>query len=76
MGIPCGRHVDKGQLELYRTVKVVEKVAPAVEDGGFVFVLIQLIVDVLKLDGFRKVGVFDTADPVGIHLLKRDTVLC
>ena len=44
------RHVHKGQLEFYRAVEVVQKIAPALEDSGFILVLIELVVDVLKLN--------------------------
>ena len=41
-----------------------------------VLVLVELIVDVLKLDGFRVVAVRHAANAVGEHPLKRDAVLC
>ena len=68
--------VDEGELELDGAVEIVEEVAPAVKDRGFVLVLRELIVDVLILDGFGEIGVRYPADPVGVHTLERDTVLC
>ena len=47
----------KRQLKLNRAVEVVEEIAPALEDRGFILVLRKLIVDVLKLNGFCVVTV-------------------
>ena len=79
--VPCvavagGGAVDKGELEFHGAVEVVEEIAPCVEDGGLVLVLVELVVDVLKLDGFRVVAVRHAANAVGEHPLERDAVLC
>ena len=55
--------------------KIVEEVAPAVENGGLVLVLVELVVDILKLHGFRVVIVRHAAHAVGVHPLKGDAVL-
>ena len=70
----CG-NIHEGKLKLDGAVKVVEEVAPAVKDGGFILVLVELIVDVLKLNGFGIGIVRHAADAVREHPLKRDAVL-
>ena len=73
---PLGRRqVQKGQLEADGAVKVVEEIAPALEDGGFIFVLRKLVVDVLELDGFCVAAIRHLADAVRPHPLIRDVVL-
>ena len=52
VGIPRGGEVDEGELEADGGIKIVEEVAPAVENGGLVLVLVELVVDILKLHGF------------------------
>ena len=76
VGVLIRRKVHKGQLELHRTVEVVEKVAPGLKDSGFILVLIELIVDVLELDGLGEVAGFYTANAVLPHPFKGNTVLC
>ena len=56
-------------------VKVVEEVAPALEDGGFVLVLAELVVDVLELDGLGVAAIRHLADAVRPHPLIGDAVL-
>ena len=56
-------------------VKKVEKTAPFIEDGCFIFLLCQLIVDVLELNGFGVIAVCHTANPIREHSLKRDRLL-
>ena len=67
--------VNEGKLKLDGGIEIVEEVAPPVENGGFVLVGVQHIVDIRKTDGFRISGVIDAADSVGEHPLKRNTVL-
>ena len=71
----CGGQVQKRELKANGAVEVVEEIAPRFKDGGLVLVLIELIVDVLKLDGFGVIVVFHPAYPVREHTLKWDTVL-
>src|SRR5699024_9099141 len=52
--------VQKRQLKANRAVKVVEKVTPALDNRGFILILRELIVDVLKLDGFCVVAICHT----------------
>ena len=70
----CGR-VHEAELETYRGIKIVEEVAPAVEDGVLVLVLAQLVVDVLKLNGLAVKTALHAAYPVREHSLERDAVL-
>ena len=68
--------IDERELELHRAVKIVEKIAPRIENRGLVIILVELIVDILKLDGFGVIGVRHPANTVWEHPLKRDAVLC
>ena len=70
-----GTHIHEGQFKMDGAVKKVEKTAPFIEDGCFIFLLCQLIVDVLKLNGFGVIAVCHTANPVRKHPLKRDRLL-
>ena len=74
-GLLRGRQVQKGQLKLNGAVKVVEEIAPALEDRRLVLVLRELVVDVLKLDGLGIMAVCHPADAVRPHPLIRDAVL-
>ena len=76
VGVLVCRHIHKRQLELNRAVKVIKEITPALKDRCFILVLIELIVDVLELDGLGEVAGFYTAHPIGEHTLKRDAVLC
>ena len=72
-----GRHapIEKVQREIYGTVEVVEESGPAAEDGVFVVRFAQLIVDVLKLDGFGVMLICGPTNAVRPHLQERDAVL-
>ena len=74
-GLPAGGHVEKGKLKVNGTVKIVQEITPGIEDGGFVIVLAQLVVDILKLNSFVIEPFPDTADAVRPHPLKGDGVL-
>ena len=65
-----GRHapVEKAQREIYGAVEVIEESGPASEDGVFVVRLAQLIVNVLKLDGFGVMLICGPANAVRPHL--------
>ena len=73
-GIRC--HVHEGQLKLNGAVEEIQKAAPFFKDGGLVLLLCQLIVDILKLDGFGVVVICHTANAIREHPLERNTVLC
>ena len=75
IGVTCGRRVDKRELEADGAVEVVEEIAPAVKDRGLVLVLIELVVDVLKLYGLGVEALRHAADPVRVHPLEGDAVL-
>ena len=74
-GFRTGRQVEEGKLKVNGCVKVVQEIAPALKDRGFIIILRQLVVDILKLNGFGVVVVGDTADAVRPHPLIRDRVL-
>ena len=69
------RQVQEGQLKPDGAVKVVEEIAPALEDGRFVLVLAELVVDVLELDGFRVAAIRHFTDTVRPHPFIWDAVL-
>ena len=69
------RKVQKRQLEMNRAVKIIEEITPPLKDCRLIFVLGELIVDVLKLNGLCVVAVRYAADSVRPHPFIRDTVL-
>ena len=68
-GFRTGGQVEEGKLKVNGCVKVVEEITPALEDASLVIVLSQLVVDILKLNGFGVVVIRDAADPVRPHPL-------
>jgi hypothetical protein len=50
--------------------------APLLKDLGLVFLLCQLVIDILKLDGLCIIVFPDPADAVLKHPVKRNTLLC
>ena len=75
VGILVRRHVEKRQLEVDGCVEVVEEITPAVKDSGFVFILTELVVDVLKLNGFCVVVFCYPANAVREHPLEGNGIL-
>ena len=67
--------IDERQLEVDGTVKIVEKIAPAFKNAGFVFILRQLIIDIIETDGFRKPTVLAVADTITVHRFVRNAAL-
>ena len=61
--------IQERELQMNPAVKVIEKITPAFKDGGLVVILRQLVIDVLKLDGFCVIAVGDTAEAVRPHPL-------
>ena len=56
-------------------VKVIEEVAPCVKDGRLVLVLVELVIDILKLHRFAVIVICHPADTVREHPLKRNGIL-
>ena len=56
-------------------VKVIEEITPRIEYRGFVLVLIELIIDVLKLHRFAVIVICYPADAVREHPLKGNGIL-
>ena len=75
VGVFVRSKIHKGKLKMHRAVEVVEKVAPSVEDGCLILVLIKLIIDVLKLYRLGKISLLYAADTVLPHPLKGYAVL-
>ena len=74
--LSIGTQVHKGKLEVNGAVKEIQETAPLIEDGSLIFLLCQLIVDVLKLNGLGVIAVSDTADAIREHSLKGNGLLC
>ena len=70
-----GGEVHKGQLNVNRTVKIVEEVTPRPEDCVLVLILVELIIDILIPDGFGITVVRYPADAVRPHPLVRNRIL-
>ena len=75
VGILIGRHVHEGKLELDGAIEIVQEVTPAFKDRGLILVLVQLVIDILELDGFGEIAGFHAADAIRPHSFKRNTVL-
>ena len=75
IAVPAGGQVEEGKLKADGAVEVVEEVAPALKDGGFIFILRKLVVNVLVLDRLGVKSIGDTADAVREYPLIRDAVL-
>ena len=69
-----GRHVHETELEMDGAVEKVQEPAPLLKDRSLVFLLGQLIVDVLKPDGLG-IKASDTTDAVGEHPVKGNRLL-
>ena len=74
-GIRIRCQVQKRELQVYAAVKGVQEVAPALEDGAFIFVLRQLIVDVPELHSLSVVTWADAADAIRPHAFIRNRLL-
>ena len=70
-----GTHIHKGQFKVDGTIEEIQEAAPLIKDGGFIFLLCQLIVDVLELNGLSIVVVGDSADAVREHSLEGNGLL-
>ena len=68
------RHIHETELEMDGAVEEVQETAPFLEDGRFVLLLGQLVVDILELDGLG-VKASDAADAVGEHPVKGNRLL-
>ena len=71
-----GTHIHKGQFKMNGAIEKVQEAAPLIEDRSLIFLLCQLIVDVLELNCFGVVVVIHSADPIGKHSLERNGLLC
>lgn len=57
------------------TIEEVQETAPLIEDRSLIFLLCQLVVDVLKLNRLGVETVGDSADTIGKHSLKGNGLL-
>ena len=60
--------IDKGQLEINRTVKIIQEIAPVLKDSAFILVLSQLVVNIVKADGLGIESILYPAYAVPSHL--------
>ena len=74
-GLLPHREIEEGELEVDGAIKVVEEVSPAFKDGCLVLVLVQLIIDVQKLNGLGVILCRNTADAVRPHPLVGNALL-
>lgn len=70
-----GSLVNKGQLHMDRSVKIVEEITVSLKDLRFIIRLRQLIIDIVKLYCLCIGPVIQSADPIPVHLPVRDTLL-
>ena len=68
--------VDKRQLKMNCAVKVIQEITPVFKDGVLIFILCQLIVDVIKTDRLGIKLVLHPADTVPSHLMVWNRLLC
>ena len=68
-------HIHKRKLKADAGIKEVQEAAPFLKDSRLIFLLRQLVIDVLKLDGFGVVVVRHTANTVREHPLKGNAIL-
>ena len=69
-------HIHEGQLKANGAIEEIQEAAPFLKDRGLVLLLGKLIIDILKLDGFRVIVVRHAADAVRKHSLEGNAVLC
>lgn len=67
--------IDKAQLKMNTGIKVIEEIAPVFKDCIFIFVLSQLVVDVIKADTLRISFSLYPADSISSHFLISDRLL-
>ena len=75
VAVLVGGEVYERELKMDGAVKIIEEVAPRIEDRGLVLVLVELIIDVLKLHRFAVIVVCDPANTVREHPLKGNGIL-
>ena len=68
------RHVHETEFEVDGAIEEVQEAAPLFEDGRFVLLLGQLVVDILELDGLG-VKAANAADAVREHPVKGNRLL-
>ena len=69
-------HIHKRKLKADAGIKEVQEAAPFLKDSRLILLLCQLVIDVLKLNGFGVVVVRHTADTIREHPLKGNALLC
>ena len=74
--VRIGTHIHKGQLEMNRTVKEIKETTPFFKNGCLIFLLCQLIIDVLKLNRLCVIVISHTTNTIREHSLERNRLLC
>ena len=67
--------IDKAQLKMDTGIKVIEEITPVFKDCIFIFVLSQLVVDVIEADALRIHFSLYPADSISSHFLISDRLL-
>ena len=65
-------HVHKTQFKMNGTIKEIKECTPLLKDLYFILLLSQLIVNVLKLNGFCVIILTHSADSILKHSIKRN----
>ena len=60
---------------MYGAIEEVQEAAPLIEDRSLIFLLCQLVVDVLKLNSLGVVAIGDSTDTIREHSLKGNGLL-
>ena len=69
-------HIHKRKLKADAGIKEVQEAAPFLKDGRLIFLLCQLVIDILKLDCLCIIIKPYTADTIRKHPVKRNALLC
>ena len=56
-------------------VKIVQEITPVLKNGVLIFILCQLVIDVVKTDGFGIIPILHPANPVPCHFPVRNRLL-
>ena len=74
--VRIGTHIHKGQLKMNGAVEEIKETTPLFKNGGLIFLLCQLIIDVLKLDCLCVIIISHTTNAIREHPLERNGLLC
>lgn len=67
--------IDKRKLEMDAAVKIVQEITPVLKNGILIFILCQLVIYIVKTDGFGIIPILHPANPVPCHFPVRNRLL-